>query len=142
MQRNSHWRAQSFGQTQAVKNGSGPVSPFPGKFDESNISVSPTMLSGSQNMVDTEQGRDIVSKAAERQPELEHKVMPLALPMPMNSNMSVPVRSDGALAHPLQGSVSDTQSTECPAASEQHNLQDELKIEGGTINISSVYSQG
>ncbi|KAF7827930.1 transcription factor BIM2 [Senna tora] len=138
--RNSHWRVQSFGQPQAVKNGSGPVSPFPGKFDESNISVSPTMLSGSQNMVDPEQSRDIVSKTADRQPEFENKGIPM--PMPMNANMSVPVRSDGALAHPPQGPVSDSHLTECPATSEQHNLQDELTIEGGTINISSVYSQG
>ncbi|XP_028803482.1 transcription factor BIM2 [Neltuma alba] len=138
--RNSHWRVQGYGQHQAVKNGSGPVSPFPGKFDESNISVSPTVLSGSQNTIDPEQSRDIISKTVERQAELECKAVPL--PMPMHANMSVPVRSDGALAHPLQGPVSDGQSAECPANSEPQNQQEELTIEGGTINISSVYSQG
>lgn len=141
LQRNSHWRVQNIvGQPPAVKNGSGLVSPFPGKFDESNVSISPTMLSGTQCMIEPEQSRDIVSKIAERQPDLASKGIPL--PMAMHANMSVPVRSDGVLAHPLQGTVSDAQSTECPATSEQLNHQDELTVEGGTISISSVYSQG
>lgn len=139
--RNSHWRVQSFaGQPPAIKNGLGPVSPFPGKFDESSVSISPTMLSGTQNRIDPDQSRDIVNKTAERQPDLVSKGVPL--PLAMHANMSVPVRSDGVIAHPLQGTVSDAQSTECPTSSEPHNLQDELTVEGGTISISSVYSQG
>ncbi|KAI4357960.1 hypothetical protein L6164_001872 [Bauhinia variegata] len=131
--RNSHWRVQSFvNQPQAVKNDSGPVSPFPGKFDENNIGISPTLLSGTQNMIDSD-----INKTAERQPELAGKGIPL--PMPMHA---VPVRSDGAFAHPPQVSVSDAQSTERPVTSVPQNQQDELAIEGGTISISSVYSQG
>ncbi|KAG8366497.1 hypothetical protein BUALT_Bualt17G0086200 [Buddleja alternifolia] len=38
--------------------------------------------------------------------------------------------------------ASSSQSRECPSASDTLNGQDELTIEGGTINISSVYSQG
>lgn len=136
MQRNSHWRVQNFvGQPASVKNGS----PFPGKFDESNISISPTMLSGAQNMMDHDLSRDIVGKTVERQPDLASKGIPL--PTPIHANMSVPVRSDGVFSHPLHGTVSDAQSTECPAISEQLNPQDELTIEGGTVSISSVYSQ-
>ncbi|XP_057448056.1 transcription factor BIM2 [Lotus japonicus] len=139
--RNSHWRVQNFvGQPPAVRNGSGPVSPFPAKFDDSNVSISPTMLSGTQNMIDPDQSRDILSKTAERQPDLVSKGIPL--PLAMHANMSVPVRSDGVPAHPLQGTLSDAQSTECPATSEPQNQQDELTVEGGTISISSVYSQG
>ncbi|WJX63277.1 hypothetical protein P8452_48187 [Trifolium repens] len=139
--RNSHWRVQNFvGQPPVVKNGSGPVSPFPGKFDESNVSISPTMLSGTQSMIDHDLSRDIIGKTMERQPDLARKG--ISLPMAMHSNMSVPVRSDGVLSHPLQGTVSDAQSTECPATSAQLNQQDELTVEGGTISISSVYSQG
>lgn len=118
----------------------GPVSPFPGKFDESSVSISPTMLSGTQNTIDPDQSRDIVNKTAERQPDLVSKGVPF--PLAMHANMSGPVRSDGVIAHPLQGTVSDAQSTECPTSSEPHNLQDELTVEGGTISISSVYSQG
>ncbi|CAJ1931805.1 unnamed protein product [Sphenostylis stenocarpa] len=141
VERNSHWRVQSFaGQPTSIKNGLGPVSPFPGKFDESNISISPTMLSGTQNTIDPDQNRDMVNKTAERQPDLASKGIPL--PLPMHANMSVPVRSDGVHAHPLQGTVSDAQSTECPTTSELQSQQDELTIEGGTISISSVYSQG
>ncbi|KAL9325077.1 hypothetical protein ACSQ67_005722 [Phaseolus vulgaris] len=139
--RNSHWRVQSFaGQPTTIKNGLGTLSPFPGKFDESNVSMSPTMLSGTQNTIDPDQSRDIVNKTAERQPDLVSKGIPL--PLPMHANMSVPARSDGVLAHPLQGTVSDAQSTECPTTSEPQNQQDELTVEGGTISISSVYSQG
>ncbi|CAK8537099.1 unnamed protein product [Lathyrus sativus] len=139
--RNSHWRVQNFvGQPPVVKNGSGPALPFPGKFDESNISISPTMLSGTQNMMDHDLSRDIVRKTMERQPDLASKGIPLPV-LPMHANMSVPVRSDGVFSHPLQGTVSDTQSSECPTTSEQLNQQDELTIEGGTVSISSVYSQ-
>lgn len=98
------------------------------------------MLSGSHNMIDHDPTRDIVGKTAERQPDLASKGIPL--PMAMHANMSVPVRSDGVLSHPLQGTVSDAQSTECPTTSEQLNQQDDLTVEGGTISISSVYSQG
>ncbi|XP_020213669.1 transcription factor BIM2 isoform X1 [Cajanus cajan] len=141
--RNSHWRVQSFaGQPTGIKNGLGPVSPFPGKFDESSVNLSPTMLSGTQTTIDADQSRDIVSKTAERQPDLASKGIPLPVAMPMHANMSVPVRSDGVLAHPLQGTVSDAQSTECPTTSEPQNQQDELTVEGGTISISSAYSQG
>ncbi|KAE9605618.1 hypothetical protein Lal_00025324 [Lupinus albus] len=139
--RNSHWRVQNFvGQPQAVKNGSGPVSPFPGKFDESNTSISPTMPCGSHNMIDPDQSRDIANKITERQPDLASKGLPL--PMAMHSNMPVPVRSDDVLAHPLQGTVSDAQSIEYPVTSEPQTLQEELTVEGGTISISSLYSQG
>ncbi|KAF7809002.1 Transcription factor BIM2 [Senna tora] len=139
--RNSHWRAQSLvGQPQPVNNGLGPVSPFPGKFDDGNLSVSPNMLSSTHDMIDPDQSRDFVSKTVERQSELASRGVPL--PMPMHANMSVPVRSDGVHAHPLQEPVSDAQLIECPATSEPQNQHDELTIEGGTINISSVYSQG
>ncbi|KAK7309915.1 hypothetical protein RJT34_07040 [Clitoria ternatea] len=139
--RNSHWRVQSFvGQPPAVKNGSGPLSPFSGKFDETNVSIPPNMLSGTQNMIDPDQSRNIIGKTAERQPDLASKGIPL--PLAMHANMSGPGRSDGVLAHPLHGPVSDAQSTECPASSDPQNLQEEFTVEGGTISISSAYSQG
>jgi hypothetical protein len=91
-------------------------------------------------MMDHDLSRDIIGKTMERQPDLASKG--ISLPMAMHSTMSVPVRSDGVISHPLQGTVSYAQSTECPATSEQLNQQDELTVEGGTISISSVYSQG
>ncbi|CAL0315270.1 unnamed protein product [Lupinus luteus] len=139
--RNSHWRVQNFvGQPQVVKNGSGSVSPFPGKLDESNTSISPTMPCGSQNMIDPDQSRDIASKITETQPDLASKG--LSIPMAVHSNMQVPIRSDVVIAHPLHGTLSDAQSIEYPATSEQQTQQEELTVEGGTISISSVYSEG
>lgn len=134
-QRNSHWRVQSFvGHPQTIKNGSGMGSAFPGKFDENNVSLTPTTLTSTQKPVESDPSRDITCKSMDRQPELGNKGL-LPLPMPAS------VRGDGVQAHPLQGPVSDAQSTECPTTSEALSQQ-ELTIEGGTISISSVYSQG
>ncbi|KAJ7943288.1 Transcription factor BIM2 [Quillaja saponaria] len=140
--RNSHWRVQSFvGQPQSVKNGSVPGSTFPVKLDDSHIGITPTILSGNQNMIEPEYSRDVARKTVESQPELAHKGG-VSVPIPLHADMPVPVRSDGVLAHPLQGSISDAQSTECPLTGDLLNQQEELTIEGGTISISSAYSQG
>ncbi|KAM1065288.1 hypothetical protein ACFX13_021185 [Malus domestica] len=141
--RNSHWRVQSFvGNPQAIKSDAAPMLPFPGKFDESNISINPNMLANSTpNPVESDPSRDVASKIVDRQPEIVNKGIPLPMPLP---NIAPPVRSDGVLAHPLQGQISDAQSTQCPttSASDVLSQQEELTIEGGTISISSVYSQG
>uniref|UniRef100_A0A2N9EUH6 BHLH domain-containing protein n=1 Tax=Fagus sylvatica TaxID=28930 RepID=A0A2N9EUH6_FAGSY len=139
--RNSHWRVQSFvGHPQTLKNGSGLGSAFPGKFDENNVSITPTTLTSTQNPVESDPSRDIICKPMDRQPELANKGLPL--PMPLEANIPASVRGDGVQAHPLQGPVADTQSTQSPMTSETPNQQEELIIEGGTISISSVYSQG
>ncbi|KAJ4710689.1 transcription factor BIM2-like [Melia azedarach] len=139
--RNSHWRVQSFvGHPHSIKNGSGPGSMFPGKFDENSISIPPTMLTSTQNPVESDPSRDVACKSADQQPELANKG--ISLPMPMQGNMPAPVRTDGVLVHPLRRPVSDAQSNECPTATDSMNQQEELTVEGGTISISSVYSQG
>lgn len=134
-QRNSHWRVQSFaGHSQAIKNGPGSV--FPGKFDENNISIAPTMITSTQNPVESDPSRDVSSKAPEHQPEVASKG--ISLPIAQSANLSGPTRSE----HPLQVSVSDSQSTQCATTSNAQNQQEELMIEGGTISITSSYSQG
>ncbi|KAF2282935.1 hypothetical protein GH714_043252 [Hevea brasiliensis] len=139
--RNSHWRAQSFiGHPQAIKNDSGPGPTFPGKFDENNTAITPTMLTGTHSQVESNLGRDVACKAAEQQPELGNKVMPL--PVSLQTAMPTPVQSDGVVALPLQQPVSDAQSADFPITSDTMNQQEELIIGGGTISISSVYSQG
>lgn len=140
-QRNSHWRAQNFvGHPQAIENSSGMGLTFPGKFDENNVSITPTMLTSTQRPVESDPSRDIACKPIDLQPELTNKGS--TLPMPLQTNVLASVRSDDAQAHPLQGPYSDAQSTECPTTSETLNQQEELIVEGGTINISSVYSDG
>ncbi|XWS69582.1 hypothetical protein CRYUN_Cryun04dG0191600 [Craigia yunnanensis] len=129
--RNSHWRVQSFvGNPQAIKNDSGPGSTFTGKFDENNININPTMMTSAQNPVEADPIRDATSKAMDRQPELANKGMPL------------PIQGDNVLVHPLQRPISDAQSTECLTSNDTLIQQEDLTIEGGTISISSVYSQG
>ncbi|PPE01911.1 hypothetical protein GOBAR_DD01051 [Gossypium barbadense] len=128
--RNSHWRVQSFvGQQQAIKNGSDPGSAFAGKFNENNININPTMIASAQNPVESDPVRDTMSKAMDQQPELGSRGMPL------------PIQGDNMLVHPLQRPVSEAQPTECFIGNDTVNQQEDLTIEGGTINISSVYSE-
>lgn len=139
--RNSHWRVQSFTtQPHAIKNGSGPGSMFPGKFDDNSISMSPTMLTSTQTPVESDPSRDIACKPVDRQPEVANKG--ISISMPLQGNLPAPARSDGVLLHPLRRPVTDAQSNECPATTDTMNQQEELTVEGGTINISSIYSQG
>lgn len=98
------------------------------------------MIPSTQNSVESDPSRDVPCKAMDRHPEVVNKGIPL--PMPLQASMSAPMRSDGVLAHSLQGPVSDAQSTQCPSTSDTINQQEELMIEGGTISISSAYSQG
>ncbi|XP_010257913.1 PREDICTED: transcription factor BIM2 isoform X2 [Nelumbo nucifera] len=126
--------------SQALKNGPGPGIVFTGKFDDNNIavSVSPPMLANSQNPLDAD------------------KAVPL--PIPLQANMFTPVVRGGGLSQPPQRPLSDADNvashpqsqlwqgrvctTEFPVTSDILNEQDDMTIEGGTINISSVYSQG
>ncbi|XP_022732868.1 transcription factor BIM2-like isoform X2 [Durio zibethinus] len=129
--RNSHWRVQSFvGHQQDIQNGSGPGSTFALKFDENNININPTMITSAQNPVESDPIRDTTSKALDQQSELSNRGMPL------------PIRGDNVLAHPVTTPISEAQSTECLVSNDTLNQQEDLTIEGGTISISSVYSQG
>ncbi|PKI62490.1 hypothetical protein CRG98_017114 [Punica granatum] len=123
--RNSHWRVQSFvGQPHAAKNGSAPVSMFPGKFEDNNVGITSNMLASTQNTLELEAGREVINKSVDQ-------------PMP------TPVRTDGTADHPLQRPAgSDLQSVAGPFTENLLNQSEDLSIEGGTINISSVYSQG
>ncbi|KAL7091197.1 hypothetical protein ACP275_12G090800 [Erythranthe tilingii] len=113
--RNSHWRVQGFGgQPQTVKNGAGPASAFPVRFDENNVSAVPTTLQRGDPPIETDHVRD-------------------------------PNADDGAYVRTLlqvPPPPSDAQSTEYPSGSDALSAPDDLAIEGGTISISSVYSQG
>ncbi|KAA8529294.1 hypothetical protein F0562_033907 [Nyssa sinensis] len=139
--RNNHWRVQSFvGHPQAIKNGPSPDSAFPGRLDENNISIAPALDTNPQNPVESDPSRDVSCKAMDQQPELTNKG--IDMPLSLQASMPIPVQGDGVLAHPLQRPVSDAQSTDCPIVGDALNQQQDLMIEGGTISISSVYSQG
>ena len=140
-QRNSHWQVQNFvGHPQAIKNGSGPGSTFPGRFDENNITVSPTIHPNQQNPIESDSSGGPSGKMVDQQPELVDK--PIAMPMALQATVPAPIQGDAVLPHPLRRPISDAQSTECPIMSDSLNQQEDLMIEGGTISVTSVYSQG
>ncbi|XP_051146106.1 transcription factor BIM2 isoform X1 [Andrographis paniculata] len=137
--RNSQWRVQSFvGQPQTMKNGSGPGASSPGRFDD-RIAVATTMPHGQQNPIESDHLRDVPSRTIDLQTELPNKVT--GVPMPLQTTMAVPIANNDAFSLTLHGQPSDPQSTNCPSAADNLNHQDELTIEGGTISISSVYSE-
>lgn len=136
--RNSHWRVQNFvGQPETTKNGSGPGPAFPGRFDENTVAVPITMPPGLPNPVEPDHMRDASGRPIDTHTELPNKSMSMSLPIPVS------MANDGAFSHTLHGPPpSDVQSTECPSTADALNRQDDLTIEGGTINVSSAYSEG
>lgn len=148
--RNSHWRVPNFGQPPIVKSDSGQAPSFPVRFDE-NVSVAPALHTTPQNPARSDPSGDVNCNLIDSQPELVSKTtvmpmpmsMPMPLPIPVQASMPVPIRQvDGTFSHPtLQGSLCNVQSADCPVTGDA-NQQEELTVEGGTISISSVYSQG
>lgn len=98
------------------------------------------MQPGQQNPIEADHVRDAPCRPIDPQTELPNKAM--GLPVPLQATIPVSMANDGAFSHTLHGPPSDAQSTECPSTADALNHQDELTIEGGTINISSVYSEG
>ncbi|CAI9761822.1 unnamed protein product [Fraxinus pennsylvanica] len=81
----------------------------------------------------------IPGRAIELQNALGNKAT--GIPVPLQTSMHISVLNDGAFSHTLPRRASDAQSTECPTTTDTPNPQEDLTVEGGTINISSVYSQ-
>ncbi|XP_071722451.1 transcription factor BIM2-like [Rutidosis leptorrhynchoides] len=145
--RNSHWRAQNLvgPPPQAIKNGSGPgPTTYLAKHDENNLSIAPAMLASAQQVIESDPNRDSSSKAMDHHhPEFANKGLALPMPSMQQANIYAPTQFDGGIVHPQQRPViSDGQSAECQVSGESLNQHEELEIQGGTISISSVYSQG
>ncbi|XP_073294187.1 transcription factor BIM2-like isoform X1 [Primulina huaijiensis] len=139
--RNSHWRSQNFvGQTQNAKNGSSPGSTYPGRFDE-NCVVGPTSMQTSHHHpIEPDLMRDASCRSVEPKSELPSKAV--GIPMPLQASMPVSSGNDGGISQTLKVTASDAQLPEYSMAADATNHQDELTVEGGTISISSTYSQG
>uniref|UniRef100_A0A1J3CM67 Transcription factor BIM2 n=1 Tax=Noccaea caerulescens TaxID=107243 RepID=A0A1J3CM67_NOCCA len=118
--RNNHWRVQSLANNPvAITNGSGPVIPFPGKFEENTVVVSaPATVAEMQNSVETDKGRAVTGKPVDSQPELDDKGLQPILPL-------------------VHGEQADN---ECPPTSDGLGQSNDMVIEGGTISISNAYS--
>ncbi|KAK6921065.1 Myc-type, basic helix-loop-helix (bHLH) domain [Dillenia turbinata] len=133
----------------AVNNGSNPAFLFATKLEENGICASPTFLRNAQNPVESDMNNATTFKA------IEHcKAAPL--PLHLQPNLFASVGSDkvGRLPATL-ASESDNSASQLQAQLWQNrsckmecsNVNDKLKehdlaVEGGTISISSVYSQG
>ncbi|CAF2062979.1 BnaC06g29910D [Brassica napus] len=116
--RNNHWRVQS------LANGSVPLIPFPGKFEENSVAFSGPAVAEMQNPVESDQGRTAVYKPIDSQPEFDdNKELPPVQP----------------IHHPLVHG--EQANNECPATSDgAGQSNNDLVVEGGTISISTAYS--
>lgn len=121
--RNNHWRVQSLSsQPQSIKNGS-----------------------SQHNPVQSDPARE----ASYQQIDMETSIANKAIGMPLSNqpNTSIPITSDDAFSQSLPRPLVDAQLeqhqlNECFNPVDVLNHRDDLCIEGGTIGISSVYSQG
>ncbi|KAF9624474.1 hypothetical protein IFM89_011482 [Coptis chinensis] len=137
--------------SQALKSGpgSGPTIIFNGKFDD-NISPNPTMLANAQNPVEPGLSTSATYKAIDHHAELSSKSG--SMPISMQPNMfSTAVQPQQLPISDGENMVSQSHSqlwpirpcpTACPIASDTVNEQEEMQIEGGTISLAGVYSQG
>lgn len=144
-------------QSRGINSGAGPALLYAAKLEEKNITISPTIAGSAQNPVESDMSSASTFKAMDHHPGMTNKTMPF--PMSMQSNIFNPGRTGGAeaqlpprLASDMENMATQSQpqtqtchtrscTTDGVFASDKLKEQ-ELSIEGGTISISSVYSQG
>ncbi|KAK9113903.1 hypothetical protein Syun_020700 [Stephania yunnanensis] len=136
--------------SRAVKSNPGPAMMLMGKFDDSNIAFSPKMLATTRSSLEPD------LNCGSAYTSLNHRSGSVNKSMPMQSSSITPAGRSEGLAHPLQrpdanGTATELQPqlwpsktslSEYPVSGDVLNEQEELAVEGGTINISGVYSQG
>ncbi|KAL5723330.1 hypothetical protein ACHQM5_006741 [Ranunculus cassubicifolius] len=140
--RNGHAPGESLvDHSQALKSGPGPAMMFTGKFEESII-ANPTL----QNPVDPSLGASVSYSPMDHHPEVSNR-SGSSVPISLQPNMfttSTPPQSQ----QQEETIVSQSQwplrpcTTDCPGTSDTANEHEDLAIEGGTINVEGVYSQG
>lgn len=158
--RYSYWTSEGMVEnSRLMKNGSVPGPMFAGKANESNISIMPTIPGSTHSPVDSDLGSSaVVFKPLDHQHGNANKEVPPQTPMqpaPLQPNVYTPIGSNDGVVQPLQRpiSIDENMTSEPPAlwqsnpwttdcqTSETANEQ-EMVMEGGTISIASVYSQG
>ncbi|KAJ4974431.1 hypothetical protein NE237_007605 [Protea cynaroides] len=151
--KNSHGPGESMiDHSRAMKNDPGPGLMFAGKFDENNVAMTPTMPPTAQNVVESDLSTGAAYRPMDHHTDLVDKSVPLSIPM--QSNMFAPVGQSGGLAQLPLRPMSDGedmsaqpqsqlwQNKPCTTTGDTPNPHEDLIVEGGTINISSVYSEG
>lgn len=138
-------------QSRNITSGSSPALVFAAKVDENNIAMAPAVFRSAKNPLEPEMGSVTAFKSVEHHPGMTNRAVPI--PMSLQPNISNCVRGSGAVARgdpnlennasqPLtQISRIKSLTNECSASTDKLK-EEELTIEGGTISISNVYSQG
>lgn len=113
------------------------TSSFPVRFDET-VSIAPTINTGTQNPARSDPSGDVNCNLMDSQADLASK---MAIPA-VQPSIPVPVQqADGTFSNSALQSNVNAQSSDVPVVGDT-NQQEDLTVEGGTISISSVYSQG
>lgn len=156
-QKNNHKHSENYAdQSQGINNGSATALVFAAKFDEKKVSISPAIPGSAQKPVESDTSSASTFKAMDPQPGITKKAMPF--PMSLQPNCYNPVRNGGMapslqprLASDVENTTSQPQAPACYTRSCTGDMlvsnckklkEQELAVEGGTINISTVYSQG
>lgn len=153
--KNNHKHAESYvDQSQGINNGSATALVFAAKFNEKNVSISPAIPGSAQKPVESDMTSASTFKTMDPQPGITNKAIPF--PMSLQPNRYKPVRNGGAapslqprLASDAENTTSQPQTPECHTRSCMGDMpisnnklkEQELTVEGGRINISTVYSQ-
>ncbi|KAL9262758.1 Transcription factor BIM2-like protein [Drosera capensis] len=133
--RHSHWRVQSFlGLPQGIKTIPGPGTVVPAKLDEKSVGTSPSMPSNTQASVVPDSNQDVY-RPMDHTAELVEKGA--AFSIPIHVAVPAPLQNDGTVAYFPARPDSDAQVTDHTISDDD---QQEPTIEGGTVNISSAYS--
>lgn len=153
LQRHNHGLGESItDHSQAIKNGASAGLMFAGKFDGNHVAVTPSMLGNSQNPVESDNmSAGTRFKALDHHPGSANKAA--SVPIPLQQNFHNSVGRNSGIVQPQPRLMSDAENMasqsqlnlwrrSCPTDSNILNEQEELAIEGGTIHLSSVYSQG
>ncbi|XP_058112460.1 transcription factor BIM2-like [Magnolia sinica] len=137
--------------SRATKTGAGPGLTFAGKFEENSVASTPAMLAN--NPVESDNmSPGTPYKTMDHHPGLASKTIPVPGPLQQNTFSSSVARNSG-ISLPTQRLMSDVENMAsrpqphlwqrpCPTDSDNLNEQEELTVEGGTIRVSSIYSQG
>ncbi|KAL0424876.1 UNVERIFIED_CONTAM: Transcription factor BIM2, partial [Sesamum radiatum] len=127
------------------------ASVFATKFDENKAGASSSLPINGQNIVDSDIATATTFKERSQQPELTSKAAPVHLPIPPNIFSFGRTSIAASPVSLKQASDTDNRITWPPSQIQQNasctadsnKMKDgEPTIESGTINISSVYSQG
>ncbi|OMP03220.1 hypothetical protein CCACVL1_02502 [Corchorus capsularis] len=154
--RNNHRPTDNYAdQSRAINGVSAPALVFSAKFDEKNIAGAPTIPGSAKNPIESDMSAATAFRAIDPRPGMVNKTMPF--PVSLQPNFFSSAQSTGAAAQlaprlpsDAENSASQPQSLPCHSGSfttdgtlpSEKLKEQELTIEGGTISISSVYSQG